>query len=121
MLLSILIITILLLLVTVLVWAFVSFFKLVTIEHQEFPNEWEKDGQPFGIYLNGFRTHSYFRSGLAGQWRMWVWLFRTPKWVRMSEQASTLLWQYRALVLIWNLGLILWLLAVGIAVKELGG
>jgi len=76
------------------------------VEIRDFPEEWDKDGQPFGAYLNRAGTHSYIRSGVASNWKMLQWLVRTPTWVRQSRQAKALLWQYRALVLIYNIGLL---------------
>jgi len=97
-----------LLLCAVLIWAFISFFQLVKVEIRDFPDEWDKDGQPFGAYLNRLGTHSYFRSGIASNWKMLQWMVKIPKWTHQHKLADAFLWQYRALVLIWNVGLILW-------------
>lgn len=104
----ILLIMMFLVLSAILIWAFLSFLQLVKIEIRDFPDEWDKDGQPFGAYLNRTGTHSYFRSGIASQWTMMFWLVKKPKWVNRSKKATALLWQYRALVLIFNAGTILW-------------
>jgi hypothetical protein len=98
----------LLLLFSILIWAFNSLFQLVRVEIRNFPDEWDKDGQPFGAYLNRAGTHSYFRSGIASNWKMLQWMVKTPRWTHHNKLAAALLWQYRALVLIWNVGFILW-------------
>jgi len=98
----------LLLLWAVLLWAFVSFFHLVKMEIKHFPDEWKKDGQPFGAYLNRAGTHSYFRSGIASNWKMMQWLVKTPSWVHQSKRAASLLWQYRVLSWLYTSGIIFW-------------
>ncbi len=68
----------LLLLWAILIWSFVSFFQLVKVEIKDFPDEWNKDGQPLGAYLNRTGTHSYVRSGIATNWKMFQWLVKKP-------------------------------------------
>jgi hypothetical protein len=98
----------LLLLWAILIWAYISFFQLIQVQIEEFPEEWNNAGQPFGTYLNRKKTKSYFRSGCAGPWQMMLWTYKTPSWVHQSKRASALLWQYRALSWIYTIGFIVW-------------
>jgi hypothetical protein len=43
--------------------------------------------------------------------KSYVWVFSTPEWVRRDRNARHLLWWLRILVLTWNLGLVLAVLA----------
>lgn len=57
--------------------------KLLRIEHQYYPDEWEKDGKPSFFAFTGkeasFRSHRKFRFRMY--WR------RLPQWVQENEDA----------------------------------
>jgi hypothetical protein len=79
--------------------AIISYFlfaRLVKIEHDNFYDQWEKDGKPHGIpfwYPSkkmgalGFRSYPLFISTL--------WLFKTPDWVINHPSAPKILRYYR--------------------------
>ncbi|MBI5352389.1 MAG: hypothetical protein HZB50_07100 [Chloroflexi bacterium] len=81
--------------------------RLTKIEHDDFHNQWEKDGRPNGMPfwfpLNeiqelGFRSYPWF----VGTW----WLFKTPDWVKGHQSAAKLLRYYRIISYFVYLGLI---------------
>ena len=70
--------------------------RLLKLEHDEFHDQWEKDGRPHGmpfwfplgeLHLLGFRSYPWF----VGYW----WLFKTPEWVKGHPVASQILRYYR--------------------------
>jgi hypothetical protein len=70
--------------------------RLTKIEHDNFPDQWEKDGRPHGLpfwypiqefEFLGFRSYPGFMGTL--------WLFVTPNWVKEHSTASKLIWFYR--------------------------
>jgi hypothetical protein len=80
--------------------------RLLKVEHDEFHDQWVKDGRPSGMpfWLPSKELHlmdlsSY--SGLVGTW----WLFKTPDWVRGHQTASKLLRYYRLVSYTLYLGL----------------
>jgi hypothetical protein len=96
------------LLIPILLWAFITFDNLIKLEHQKFHFQWMKDGEPSGMYWRPANFHRSFRNGMATQKSMLLWLFKNPKWVESSDEASKLLKRYRVLVLAWNICIILW-------------
>ena len=80
--------------------------QLLKIEHDEFHDQWEKDGRPSGmpfwfplqeLHLMGFRSYS----GIVGI----SWLFKTPEWLKGHQPASKLLRYYRLVSYMIYLGL----------------
>jgi hypothetical protein len=70
--------------------------RLLKIEHDDFHDQWVKDGRPHGmpfwfpldeLQLLGFRSYPWY----MGYW----WLFKTPDWVKGHPAASTLFRYYR--------------------------
>jgi hypothetical protein len=70
--------------------------RLLKIEHDDFYDQWEKDGRPSGmpfwiplddLHLMGFRSYPWFVGNL--------WLFKTPGWIKGHQDASKLLKYYR--------------------------
>lgn len=99
------------LLLPALFGAFSTFNKLVRIEREQFRQQWMRDGQP-REWFQKRSTHQSRDGGLAKYICSWVWLFRTPYWVRASEPASRLIWRYRLSLLVWNMGIVLWILVM---------
>jgi hypothetical protein len=94
----------------ILLPAFAAFDGLVKREYELHPNEWEADGQPYGMFWRP--QHRWFvplRSGWATQRCMLVWLFRTPRWTLGDDDATRLLRRLRRLTLAWNLAMILFI------------
>jgi len=70
--------------------------RLLKVEHDEFHEQWVKDGKPHGmpfwfpfeeLHSLGFRSYPWF----VGTW----WLFKTPDWVKGHQSATKLLRYYR--------------------------
>jgi hypothetical protein len=70
--------------------------RLTKIEHDDFHDQWEKDGKPHGMpfwfplndmFSLGFRSYPWFK----GTW----WLFKTPEWTKNHEKATNALRYYR--------------------------
>jgi len=94
-----------------LFWAFFTWDSLVKLEYEKFHQQWIEDGQPAGMFWRPSKPRPTFRSGMASQMCMLVWLFKNPEWAEMQEEALKLLKRYRVLVLTWNLGIIaIWFL-----------
>jgi hypothetical protein len=81
--------------------------RLLKVEHDDFHDQWVKDGRPHGMpfwfplkELNslGFRSYPWF----VGTW----WLFKTPDWVKGHESATQLLRYYRLVSYVIYLGLL---------------
>jgi hypothetical protein len=92
----------------VLVYGFISFDRLLRIEHEQNRPAWEVDGRPAGFFWRA-RECSWMRSDLARGRLAFVWLFRTPSWVSDSAASTVALRRFRLAVLIWNIGVLLWL------------
>lgn len=80
--------------------------RLLKVEHDEFHDQWEKDGRPSGmpfwfptkeLHLMDFRSYS--------GWVSTLWLFKTPEWVKGHPTASKLLRYYRLVSYVIYLGL----------------
>jgi hypothetical protein len=99
----------LLLLLFVLIAVFLTFDQLVRLEYSSYRTNWEKDGGPAGFFwtspehrtFRGRLTRSLTRSRVS-----LTWLFTTPEWIQVDEQARRLVRRLRILVLIWNVGII---------------
>jgi hypothetical protein len=91
-------------LVAILISAYHYLHQLFRHEYQFHREEWEKDGRPGeGGLQPSFRSDfAYMRCSL-------VWLFHMPEWVREDVTAKQLLSRLRWRVLIWNVGLIVFL------------
>jgi hypothetical protein len=80
--------------------------RLTKVEHDDFYNQWVKDGRPHGMpfwfdfkepFSLSFRSYPWF----VGTW----WLFKTPEWVKGHQSATKLLSYYRLISYILYLGL----------------
>jgi hypothetical protein len=83
-------------LLIVLVLPLLLLSRLLEIEHDEFHEQWVKDGRPHAmpfwfpleeLHLLGFRSYPWY----MGYW----WLFKTPDWVKRHPTASKLFRYYR--------------------------
>jgi hypothetical protein len=96
------------LLIPILLWAFLTWDSLIKLEHEKFHQQWLNDEKPSGMFWRSTKSRPSFRSGIATQKFMFVWLFKNPEWVESSEEALILIKRYRVLVLTWNVSIILW-------------
>ena len=81
----------------------ITFDKLVQLEFRNHRESWEQDGRPWNGLTNPPPGVSVFNT--AWQRCCLVWLLSTPIWTESDKNASRLLRLYRALALIFNLGL----------------
>jgi hypothetical protein len=96
-------------LMTVLLYAFVLFDRLLRSEHDSHRPAWEADGRPAGYFWQPPEcTGICLGSRLARMRLALLWLFRTPSWVAESCALATLLRRHRLAVLGWNLGILAW-------------
>jgi hypothetical protein len=81
--------------------------RLLKIEHDDFHDQWEKDGRPSGMpfwvplddfHLMGFRSYPWFVG--------YLWLFKTPDWVKGHQPAAKALRYYRFVSYVIYLGLL---------------
>ncbi len=108
------------LLVADLLWAFATWDRIIKLEFQKYPVEWQKDGKPPGYFWKTPPSaYSSYWDRLRAIWhRGWLisaWLFRSPAWARSDAKASGLLIRFRLLVAIWNLSILLPLITLAIA------
>jgi hypothetical protein len=94
-------------LVILLVYGFISFDRLLRIEHDHNYDAWDKDGRPLGFFW-WTRECSWIGSSVARNRLSFRWLFRTPSWVSQSPTSVRALRHFRLAVLIWNVGVLLW-------------
>ncbi len=92
-------------LIGILLYAFFNFDRLVKIEYQRHKEDWIKDGKPIGFFWRAPES-SWFRSSFAMQNLSMQWLFKTPDWTNNDPEATNHLKKLRALVLIFNIGII---------------
>ena len=92
-----------------LVLGFVSFDRLVKLEHNRYRQFWLDDGRPDGFFWHPGES-TWFSSGVAKQVLLFKWLFSTPGWASQDGDARKALKKLRACVLIWNVGIVLWII-----------
>ena len=81
--------------------AFAIFDYIIHLQYTRYPEAWRQEGQPGGMFRsppNAKRENSaaifYSR------------LFKTPAWAHGDRQIQRLLWIWRILVVIWNIGVL---------------
>ncbi len=83
--------------------------KLVKYECENLPEQWQKDGQPRGMFWrpkdrNSSLFDRFIRSNSS--FVFFRFIFTTPKWVKESPEPTLYLRQLRKFTLFWNVGLI---------------
>ena len=93
---------------------FITFGELVQIEHDQYREEWERDGRPYGFFsrpdtgeqlIFGFRRNPL--KSLQAFILALSWFLRTPRWAASDQDAIRILWWLRACWLYWNFGMLL--------------
>jgi hypothetical protein len=92
------------LLIPALLWAFATFDQVVRWEFAEHRSAWERDGRPTGFLWRPSDVH--IGSGAAAQRAMLRWVFWTPAWAAGDRVVARLIRRFRALVLVWNIGVL---------------
>jgi hypothetical protein len=92
-----------------------AFDKFVQYECENLPEQWERDGQPFGMFwkpkdkkVRAINRYFFSNPGIA-QFRL---LFKTPDWIKEHPEAADHLKQIRRYTLFWNIGVIVWFAVV---------
>ena len=78
---------------------FITFGELVQLEHDQYREEWERDGRPYGFFsrpdtgeqlIYGFRRNplNFPQSCILAL----SWFLRTPRWATSDQEAIRLLW-----------------------------
>jgi hypothetical protein len=100
------------LLIPALIGAFLTYDALIRREYHDYNDQWITDGRPKGFF---WRAPDWGKTrpevkGILRSGSLWmIWLFTTPGWAKQDAGVIKLLWQYRILILIWNVGmLMLW-------------
>jgi hypothetical protein len=79
---------------------------LVRREYEAHRDAWVRDGRPVGCIWHPPEEDGLGRLARAGwsvaQWRVVVWLVRTPRWATADPKAVRLLRTLRTLVVVWN-------------------
>ena len=90
---------------------FINFGELVQLEHDQYREEWERDGRPYGFFhrpdtgeqlIFGFRRNPL--NSLQTFILSLAWFLRTPRWAASDQEAIRILWWFRACWLYWNIG-----------------
>lgn len=98
-------------LIVLLFFALITFDSLVRIEYRRHNQEWINDGKPKGFFGQPPGT-PLFGGSLATQKLSFLWLFKSPHWIKSDTEAHIHLRRLRRLVLIFNAGAILWLMII---------
>ena len=90
-----------------LIFAFVNLDRLVKMEYTMYRDRWVEDGKPRRFFWRP--TDSPFFSSLMAMHRLTLyWLFKTPPWIVIDTEAGKLLGRFRASMLIWYIGVMIW-------------
>ena len=100
-----------LILLLILLRAFRNIDQLLEIEYQSYRHMWVKDGEPSGFFWKP-PEYSGQGSSLARSRLSLVWVFQTPPWAQDDSEAINALKRLRFAFLAWNLGIIVWFLAM---------
>src|SRR5215472_5510231 len=83
-------------LMSVLLYAFVLFDRLLRAEHDSHRLAWEADGRPTGFFWRPPECSGFSPSSWMARMRLTlVWLFRAPSWVIESPALAALLRKHR--------------------------
>lgn len=88
-----------------LLYGFYSFDRVIREQYENYRPYWEGAGKPHGICW-----HHSEGAGISSSWAtnraMFLWLFKTPDWVKQSQTAQVWLRRCRVSIFVWNAGLI---------------
>jgi hypothetical protein len=92
-----------------------AFDKLVKYEYENLPEQWERDGQPRGMFWKPQEKRVsllklFFLSNPAIA--VFRFLFQTPQWVQDNSEPTVYIRQFRKFTLFWNVGAIAWFVVI---------
>ena len=68
--------------------------RVIKIEHDDFPDQWEKDGKPH-VMPFWFSVKDGI-TGSSGPWsKGYRWLFKTPDWIKTHEKGYQMFRYFR--------------------------
>ena len=88
--------------VAIVVVAMISCDRLVTIERDRSPEQWEADGSPIPMLRRHAGTTPDLLRMFATTRCCFTWIFSTPKWARSDPNARRLLLRIRLLLVVWT-------------------
>jgi hypothetical protein len=89
--------------------AMVALDKLVKYQYENLPDQWERDGQPHGMFWRPEgKKPSLFNRFIRGNpgFVFFRFIFAPPIWVKESPEPTFYLKQLRKFTLFWNIGVI---------------
>jgi hypothetical protein len=91
---------------SVLLFSFLTFDKIVRLEYEGHRSTWENDGKPKGFFWRAPECN-WFGSELARAVLSLKWVFSTPAWAERSERCPALFNRLRLYVLAWNVWILI--------------
>jgi hypothetical protein len=88
-----------------LIAAFMTFDRLLQLEHSEHHDSWVADGRPCGFFWCP-PEGATFAGCSAGRGLSMIWPFRGPGWARRDPRGRRLLWRLRLGLLLWCAGMV---------------
>ena len=89
-----------------IIYGFVLIDKLIRHLYEVFNDEWCKLGKPSGLMY--FPPHSKnFKSMLSLQKNIFIWIFKTPAWIKNDTIALSLLKKIRWIVAVVNIAILI--------------
>ena len=110
---------ILIVFIVVFVLSMYGFFlidKIVKHLYESYRSEWVRAGKPCGMFFYPEKTRN-INSMLAMQKNAFIWLFRTPFWMKSDMVLLSYLKKLRYSVIISNLGMLLLFVYVALAIQ----
>ncbi len=101
-----------------MIGTFITFDQILKIQYQKYKNAWEADGKPYGFFWKT-KESKWLQGSIARNRLAFIWLFKTPDWIKNNENLKKYLFRLRLFVLILNLGIITLLIILSINTKIL--
>jgi hypothetical protein len=99
-------------LIPLLLAAFWAHDQIARVEHERRRGEWVKDGRPYGLFWRPAEIPFALRVRSSPR-ALFRWTFRTPEWAREEAGVGGYFLLLRAGALLWNLGVIALMAAMG--------
>jgi hypothetical protein len=100
-------------LIAVGVYGFLQYDKLVEFANAEYPNDWQRDGRPDGFFCRYTDGNQWQRGSVLMRW-----VFSTPDWIKLHDEAASWLRRLRVCILIWYVGMLLLLVLLNLILKR---
>ena len=87
------------------IYGFILIDKLIKQMYYSHNEEWVKVGKPSGMFYYPPEARS-LQSMISMQLNIFVWVFKTPKWIKGDETSSSYLKKLRFILAIANLAML---------------